>query len=394
VFQTDLVAEPQHPAARVHAVIEQLSSPENRLLVTSEVVSKGNQLERMAIVDVAHEALIRHWKLLRQWIEQNRDLLRQQRKIEASAMGWREQGQKRGYLLDGLPLTEAVHFEKQQRDRFPLSDSAKGFIQQSIKQRRWNRLKTASWLIIPALIVVGVVEYNLREASVQANYARLDQEGTYEETQAVQALVEGCDPQLQTQWLPSYFAERLYGNCRSLRQAPLEKAYLRSTYLYNADLGGANLRDADLEDADLRSTYLYNANLTDANLRRGDLRVANLNTANLIRANLSNADVRYADFFSVNLSGAYLSGAYLEGADLRSAILLGANLSNSQGLELKQLTGSDPPLLCATKLPDAMKDLSDRDCDRLPQELLKRYPTDFKTLDKAKQWVAQQRQQP
>jgi hypothetical protein len=100
-------------------VIDRLSSPEHWLLVTSEVVRKGDQSARIAIVDVAHEALIRDWKLLREWVEQNRDLLRQQRKIEASAVAWRDQGQKSGYLLQGLLLTEAIHFEKQQWDSFP-----------------------------------------------------------------------------------------------------------------------------------------------------------------------------------------------------------------------------------------------------------------------------------
>ncbi|NJR61943.1 MAG: peptidase C14 [Cyanobacteria bacterium CRU_2_1] len=236
VFQADLVAEPQHPAAQVQMVIDRLSSPEHRLLVTSEVVSKGDKSERRAIVDVAHEALIRHWNRLRHWIEQNRDRLRQQRKIEASAIAWRDQGRKSGYLLQGLPLTEAIHFEKQQRETFPLSDSARMFIQQSLRHRRWNRVKTASWLIIPALVVVGVVEHNLREDSVKADYARLEQAGKYEEKQAVEALVQGCDAQQQREWLLPYLAERLFGNCRSLVQAPLANADLRSADLRTADL--------------------------------------------------------------------------------------------------------------------------------------------------------------
>jgi uncharacterized protein YjbI with pentapeptide repeats len=395
VFQADLIAEPQHPMARVQAVIERLSSPENRLLVTSEVVSKGNQAERMAIVDVAHEALIRHWKLLRQWIEQNRDLLRQQRKIEASAMGWREQGQKKGYLLDGLPLTEALHFEKQHRDRFPLSDSAKGFIRQSIQQRRWNRLKTASWLIIPALIVVGLVEYNLHEFSVNRDRARLDQEGTYEEKRGAEALVKGCPAQKQRAWLPSYLAERLFGNCRSLDQAPLEKANLRFAYLIGAELRFANLKDAyltsaNLKGADFRYANLENANLTLVNLEGANLRHANLEGANFNSAYLIGTDLIDANLSSTNLSFADLSKANLKSANLNNAILLGTDLSNSKMLELDQLTGSEPPLMCATKLPETIKNLSDRDCDRLPQELLKR--GDFKDLDEAKQWVDQVRQ--
>lgn len=359
VFQTDLVAEPQHSAARVQAVIERLSNPENRLLVTSEIVSKGNQAERMAIVDVAHEALIRHWNLLRQWIEQNRDLLRQQRKIEGNAIAWRDQGQKRGYLLDGLPLTEAIHFERQQRNTFPLSDSAKGFIRQSIQQRRWNRLKIASWLIIPALVAVGVVEYNLRESSVKADFARLDQEGTYEETRAVQSLVQGCSALQQAKYQWSYLVERLYGNCRSLEYTPLAKANLSQT-----DLSFTNLFAANLSNADLTATILFATNLSNANLSNANLFFGYLPFANLSNANLSNANLKHA-----NLSNASLIFARLSGANLSNTILFFSDLSSSTGLNLNQLTSSEPPILCATKLPNEMKYLSNRDCDRLPKIL-------------------------
>lgn len=281
VFQADLIAEPNHPAQRVQQVIERLSNPENRLLVTSEVVSKGNESARMAIVDVTHEALIRHWRLLRQWIEQNRDLLRQQRKIEASAETWRSQGRRYGDLLQGLPLAEAIQFNQKQRETFPLSNSAKDFIQRSIRYRRWNRIRTASWLIIPALIIGGVVEYNLREASVKADFARLDQKGTYEEKRAVEALVQGCAEQSKVQWLPSYLVERLFGNCRWLLQAPLVKADLSSANLRNADLSGANLSGANLRVANLRNADLSGADLSNANLSNADLSGTNLSNADL-----------------------------------------------------------------------------------------------------------------
>ncbi|MGR3279347.1 nSTAND1 domain-containing NTPase, partial [Acaryochloris marina NIES-2412] len=187
VFQDDLVTEPKHPAQRVQQVIERLSSPENRLIVTSQVVSKSDESTRMSIVDVAHEALIRHWKLLRQWIEQNRDLLRKQRRIEASAIAWRNQGQKSGYLLQGLPLIDAIQFKKEQGNTFPLSDNGHTFIQKSLRQKRLNRLKTGAWLIIPALILLVVVELGIRENGVKGDYSRLDQEGTYEEKLAVES---------------------------------------------------------------------------------------------------------------------------------------------------------------------------------------------------------------
>ena len=382
VFQADLVAAPQHPAARVLHVISRLSSPENRLLVTSEVISKAEPSARIAIVDVAHEALIRHWQLLRQWLEQNRDRLRQQRKIEASTVAWREQGRKPGYLLQGLPLIEAIHFDKQQRDTFPLSDSAKAFIKQSIQQRRWSRIKIASWLVIPALLIVGVVEHNLHENSVKADYARLDQEGTYEEKQAVEALMEGCAAQQVRKWLPSYFAERLFGNCRSLESTPLAKANLRATYL---------------SDADLRSAYLRNADLIGADLRNADLRSADLHNADLSSADLSSAYLSSADLIGADLIGADLIGADLSGADLSDAIILNVDLRTvdlrtAQGLNQRQPEGSSPPLICNSPLPEGISIHRNRDCDKLAPVLLERYPDSFESLEDAQDFVTQQRQ--
>ncbi|MEA5466259.1 nSTAND1 domain-containing NTPase [Leptothoe sp. PORK10 BA2] len=149
VFLENLVSEPLHPAGRVRSVIDTLSDKENRLLVTSEVVGKGEAKERRAIVDVAHEALIRHWRLLRQWIEKNRDLLRQQRRIEASAVTWQTNEQSKRQLLQGFQLHEAQRFQKQQADTFPLSEPAKHLIQKSVWQKRWNLFRASGLLIRP-----------------------------------------------------------------------------------------------------------------------------------------------------------------------------------------------------------------------------------------------------
>jgi hypothetical protein len=417
VFQADLTAEPNHPAVRVQQVIERLSSPEHRLLVTSEAVSKADPSIRMAIVDVAHEALIRHWQLLRQWIEQNRDLLRQQRKIETEAVAWREQGRKPGYLLQGLLLTEARHFEKQQQDRFPLSNSAKAFIKQSIQQRQWNRIKTASWLIMPALIMVGVVEHNLRESRVKADRARLDQEGTYEEKQAVEDLVKGCDSQGWMPWLPSYLAERWFGNCRSLFRAPLTEANLviarlsyanlRSADLRSANLSGANLSHADLRYADLSSAdftvaFLIAADLSSANFSNADLTAVNLHKAKLISANFSNADLttanfgnadlRYADLIAADLTAVNFSNANLTAVNFSNAIALNTDLRTVRELTQEQLVGDEPPLICNSPLPEGIEIDKDRDCDRLASALWRGYPRRFESIEAAEAYVNEERQ--
>ena len=442
VFQADLVAAPKHSAVRVQQVIDRLASKENRLLVTSEVVSKNAQVSHMAIVDVAHEALIRSWKLLRQWIEQNRDLLRKQRKIEAGAVAWRANGKPSGYLLQGLPLIEAIQIGKQQAEQFPLSDSAQAFVRQSRRQRRRSRVKVASWLILPALFLVGVVEYNLRERGVKEDYVRLGQEGTYGKKQAAESLVQGCSGFFKV----PYVGERLFGNCRSLhgetltnanfraadfRAADFISANLISANLMFADLSSADFISANLSGANLISTNLSNANLSDANLVSATLVSADLSTANLSNANLSNADLsaanliyadlryanlrdayfRAADLRSANLSNTNLRDAYFRAADLSNANLSNTNLSNanlsnanfiltillrtilssSQGLTQEQLTGENQPFLCDTLLPEDINVDKNRDCDKLAVILHKRYPNDFDSEQAAQSYVDEQR---
>ena len=63
-------------------------------------------------VDIAHEALIRNWSLLRTWLDENREMLRRQRRIERKAREWTGTQQSRSpeYLLHGSHLIDAEDF--------------------------------------------------------------------------------------------------------------------------------------------------------------------------------------------------------------------------------------------------------------------------------------------
>ncbi|MBL1175439.1 caspase family protein [Pantanalinema sp. GBBB05] len=63
-------------------------------------------------VDIAHEALIRNWTLLRSWLDENREMLRRQRGIERAAREWDGAAQPRAaeYLLRGNRLIDAADF--------------------------------------------------------------------------------------------------------------------------------------------------------------------------------------------------------------------------------------------------------------------------------------------
>jgi len=136
VFKRDLVTA-QQSEALVDQVIQKLTDA--RLIVTNELRQRtdGNQTE--TVVDVAHEALIRHWIRLRQWVNENREALRIERKIEAAAQEWQGKGKSEeiAFLLQGPKLAEAESYLLDYSDLGLLSSLAQEFIQvsQAVRDR-------------------------------------------------------------------------------------------------------------------------------------------------------------------------------------------------------------------------------------------------------------------
>jgi WD40 repeat protein len=64
--------------------------------------------EDAATVEVAHEALIREWPTLRQWLSENRDGLRQHRHLTEAAQEWDELNRDPSELYRGPRLAEAL----------------------------------------------------------------------------------------------------------------------------------------------------------------------------------------------------------------------------------------------------------------------------------------------
>ena len=392
VTQSSLVTA-QHPPAAVDGIVKQLADA--NLVVTNELIRKGDG-NRVAVVDVAHEALIRHWPKLRQWLEENRDLIRQQRKIELAAQEWEAQG-KQAYLLQGRQLSDACAFRRQHAQHLPLSALAETLIKRSIGKRNLNRALLSSLLILPLI----AVEAFLRDESVNRNYRRLYSDNPAEQRQAVLALVQGCrELRDWSKWMKPIGA-RFFGNCESLYgERGLSKANLLSADLHSANLRSTDLSYANLRSADLNFAQLSSANLSSADLRSASLKFTSLHSANLYFSDFSasdlsfavlhSTDLRGADLSSANLSYANLNNASLNNADIRNTILLSTNLQTVKGIINEQLTGDYPPLLSNSSLPMGIEIDANRDCNQLPQVLLDRGY--FSTLEEAEVYVEEARQ--
>ncbi|XCN71833.1 MAG: trypsin-like peptidase domain-containing protein [Candidatus Electrothrix aestuarii] len=96
------------------ATLEQIR-PENREVITRladhRLVVTG-RVEEEDTVEVVHEALIRRWQTLRQWVDEDREFLVWQEKLRVLLRQWQESGKDEGALLRGLPLDEALKWRK------------------------------------------------------------------------------------------------------------------------------------------------------------------------------------------------------------------------------------------------------------------------------------------
>jgi uncharacterized protein YjbI with pentapeptide repeats len=277
-----------------------------RLIVTDK---PGEITDKKMVIEVAHEALIREWDLLRQWLDQDRANLLQQRKIEALAQEWEKSGRKSAYLLVGFRLKEARKFQKEQALQYPLKKLGSDFIAKSVGKQRQNFWKLG---FIPLVGVSVATFFVIRNQIVQSSTKLINEtkgkEYNIERNKAIDSLVF---------WKESF------------KNISLVEADLHNITLPNANLDSANLYSANLTDANLFRANLTDANLTDANLTDANLSLANLSSANLFRANLTDANLSLANLYSANLIGANLTDANLYSANLTDANLYSANLKSA-----------------------------------------------------------------
>jgi len=122
-----------------------------RLVVTSQ--NAANQ----ETVEVVHEALIRNWGELRQWMDTDREFRAWQERLRVGMYQWEEMQRDEGILLRGAALADAEEKLKLRRD--DVAQGEKDFIQASIalrdrerKRRERSRLFTISGLTLVAAI--------------------------------------------------------------------------------------------------------------------------------------------------------------------------------------------------------------------------------------------------
>jgi WD40 repeat protein len=110
-------------------------------------------------VSVAHEALLREWQRVKEWLTENREFLRMRDRLDSSVKLWLSRGKQKDDLLGpGLPLAEG---EKLLKDFGPsLNEEQTNYVYASVNERKrrkqaQERIRYAVMAAISALAIVA-----------------------------------------------------------------------------------------------------------------------------------------------------------------------------------------------------------------------------------------------
>ncbi|MEL6164807.1 MAG: WD40 repeat domain-containing protein [Cyanobacteria bacterium J06628_3] len=113
-------------------MVEELAN--HRLVVTG-----WDESSQQETVEIVHEALIREWGTLREWIKRNREFRIWQERLKPDVREWKNKQYNPDTLLQGTRLAIALDWLKQRRDE--ITSLEQDFISASVKHRDKERNK-------------------------------------------------------------------------------------------------------------------------------------------------------------------------------------------------------------------------------------------------------------
>ena len=168
---------------RRRATLSELSSPSDSSSDIEAVVGEFTDArlltmsrdEREPIVDVSHEALIRGWPKLRNWVDEDRAGLLIQHRLAENAKEWISANRDKELLYRGAKLREALDWQK--RSTVELSPTEREFLhfseqelkrQKSLKRVQVSLITAGIALVILALVAIRFEWYSKYKERLEA----------------------------------------------------------------------------------------------------------------------------------------------------------------------------------------------------------------------------------
>ncbi|MDJ1177548.1 pentapeptide repeat-containing protein [Roseofilum sp. BLCC_M91] len=333
---------------------------DNRLVVTSDT---NNQ----ETVEVIHEALIRNWSQLREWIDESREAMRTARKIEAEAKEWETQGRNKGYLLQDRRLRDAKEFMQFDHTEVELSELVKDFIKASQWKQRRSGFMEIMLVFVALVFLLGSLRVAFDWSAIMLVKHILIQ--------------DTCTNHWLTDWVKSpllrYFLwSQEHQNISNMKLCKLNLSGVidlsnnPGLYLENVDFSNTNLKDSKFPEIHFSDSNFTNAEFEDANLQN-----THFMSSPLDKANFKNADLKNAVFSNVTPKQISFNTNKLEGIIFINSDL--SDLANDENITKKISSGSIK--ICCSKLSGNLMKYSHRDCKDPKVSQLIDYPAYCKT---------------
>jgi DNA-binding SARP family transcriptional activator/WD40 repeat protein len=233
--RTELVALADGEAGSAEALLE--TWIQARLLVADRRPDT-----REPTLEIAHEAVLRQWPRLSQWIDTDRERLLALAQLQQAATTWSELDRDRGALLRGARLERAL--DATARAGADVPASVADFVGASValhgeealqateaarrRARTTRRLRTQRWLLAAALVLalaVGAVAVGQRLAAIRnAEAARASEAAAEARARAATSgLIAESDAVLESDWP---LALLLAAEARRIDDSPLTRRAL------------------------------------------------------------------------------------------------------------------------------------------------------------------------
>jgi len=172
VLKTELLTK-QHSPSLIDQVLEKLTTA--RLVIVDSLESRGDK-QSLVVVDVAHEALIRHWGQLQRWLSDNRRALIQKSEIDSAAKEWEEHGKYKDYFWQGPKLAMAEDYVNNEADKVSLSNLAQEFVHKSIQSWQKKRYSLIGIVTAVILVLAGIAFYANEQRIVAVELKQLTEQ--------------------------------------------------------------------------------------------------------------------------------------------------------------------------------------------------------------------------
>lgn len=176
----------------VQDVLDLLTAPESRLLIASREIRVSGDMSAAPTtwIEVSHEALIREWDRLRDWIDENIEGLRYGSELLKAAADWNNSDRDPAYLLTGtrlmhaeewLPTADANALQREfvrasieQRNRQMAEQREQAERELMYQRRAAARLRAFVGVLLMSLVVaIGLIVFALAERARAEENARL-----------------------------------------------------------------------------------------------------------------------------------------------------------------------------------------------------------------------------